>query len=333
MTSILLVLAISAGVLLLGLVYQFAGKQIDRRRFPLSGQHVLVNGRRIHVTIRGAGETVVLESGIASTSLAWALVEPVLAKETRVITYDRAGLGRSDCPRTPRTLANIVDELRAVLELSGAPKPYILVGHSFGGLIVRNYAVRFPDDCAGLVLVDAVDTRDWSPLSEAQRIRLARGVGLSRRGALLARFGVVRLALTLLASGSRRLPKLIARCSSGKGTSVTERLIGEVRKLPPELWPFVQMHWCDQRCFTTMAEYLERLPENASAADAQGWPAGIPITALTVSGSAPGLPAGVTHRCAETSGHWIQLDEPELVVSAVREFLSAKSAQIQQRPA
>lgn len=324
MTLLLLLFIAPAGVLLLGLVYQYIGKHVDRHRFPLSGQHVDVNGRHIHVVSRGTGPTVVLESGIASTSLAWALTEPLLAKEARVITYDRAGLGWSDCPRTPRTLANLVDELHSVLELSGASKPYILVGHSFGGLIVRSYAVRFAGECAGVVLVDAVDTRDWSPLSDTQRMRLARGVNLSRRGALLARFGVVRLALKLLASGRRRLPKLIARWSSGKGTSVTERLVGEVRKLPSELWPMVQMHWSDEKCFRTMAEYLEMLPANAAAAQEHGWPTGIPIIALTVAGSIPGFPTGVAHRFAEKSGHWIQLDEPELVLCAVRELLCRK---------
>lgn len=325
MTVFLILIALAAAIVLVALLYQALGKAFDRRRFPAPGKYVDVDGRRIHLLDEGAGPSVVLEAGIASTSLAWITIQRILKKEARVIAYDRAGLGWSDRGRTPRTLDNIVEELHEVLERSGAPKPYVLVGHSFGGLIVRSFARRFPDECAGLVLVDAVNTPDWVPLSEAQGRRLGRGVALSRRGALLARLGVVRLALWLLASGNRRLPQLISRWSAGKGASVTERLTGEVRKLPKEVWPMVQMHWSDEKCFDTMAEYLERLPANARAAQESGWPRGLPITALTVLTSVPDFPADVTHRVARHSGHWIQLDQPELVMTAIRELLSTES--------
>jgi pimeloyl-ACP methyl ester carboxylesterase len=322
MTMFLICIAVPAAILLGGALYQAIGKHLDGRRFPAPGRYVLVNGRRIHLVDEGAGPTVVLEAGIASTSLAWVGIQRLLKDDARVIVYDRAGLGWSDRPKSARTLDNIVEELHAVLEQSGAPKPYVLVGHSFGGLIVRSFAFRFPNECSGLVLVDAVNTRDWVPLSAAQRHRLGRGVALSRRGALLARLGIVRLALSLLVSGNRRLPKLISRWSAGKGASVTERLTGEVRKLPPEVWPMVKMHWTDEECFTTMAEYLERLPANAATAQEHGWPQGLPVTALTVLTSVPDLPPGVRHRVAEHSGHWIQLDEPELVVTAIRELMA-----------
>ena len=124
-----------------------------------------------------------LEAGIASTSLAWVGIQRLLKDDARVIVYDRAGLGWSDRPKSPRTLDAIVEELHAVLEHSGAPKPYILVGHSFGGLIVRSFAVRHPGECAGLVLVDAVNTRDWVPLSAASAA--VWGAGLLCRGAAL----------------------------------------------------------------------------------------------------------------------------------------------------
>jgi pimeloyl-ACP methyl ester carboxylesterase len=86
----------------------------------------------------------------------------------------------------------------------------------------------------------------------------------------------------------------------------------------------VKMHWCNEKCFTTMAEYLERLPENAAAAQEQGWPQDLPITALTVLTSVPDLPSGVTHRVARHSGHWIQLDEPELVLTAIRDLMKKR---------
>jgi pimeloyl-ACP methyl ester carboxylesterase len=203
----------------------------------------------------------------------------------------------------------------------------VLVGHSFGGLIVRTFASRYPEAVAGLLLVDPVETSEWASPSEAQKNRLRRGVALSRRGALLARFGVVRFALSLLEGGSRRIPQLISKWSAGKGASVTERLTAEVRKLPREVWPMVRMHWCDEKCFSTMAEYLERLPANAAAAAKAGWRPEIPTIVLTVPPPNPlDLPTEAIHRIAARSGHWIQLDEPELVIAAIAELLAAQKA-------
>lgn len=307
---------------LAGFTYQSFGKWQDRRRFPPPGRMLRCGTRQMHIVERGSGPTVVLEAGIASTSLAWVTIQRALADEARVIAYDRAGFGWSRRARTPRTLENVVNDLHATLVESQAQAPYILVGHSYGGLIVRLFAKRYPELVAGLLLVDAVETRDWDPPSDSQRKRLGRGVMLSKRGGLLARFGVVRFALALLLSGNRRLPQLISRWSTGKGSSVTDRLVGEVRKLPRAVWPMVRMHWSDEKCFRTMAEYLEMLPANSAIAREAGWPAEIPAIALTVANASPEFPGYVQHRIAARSGHWIQLDEPELVLQAVRELLS-----------
>jgi pimeloyl-ACP methyl ester carboxylesterase len=311
---------------LLGVCYQRIGKWKDGRRFPAPGRYVQVNGRRMHIVEKGTGPTVVLEAGIASSCLAWGSVEKRLAEEFHVIAYDRAGLGWSEKAQSPRTLETIVGELHALLAASGAPGPYLLVGHSYGGLIVRSYAARFPQQVSGMLLVDPVNPREWMPMPPAQTHRLRRGVALSKRGALLARFGLVRFALALALSGSRRLPRLIARLSAGKGASTTDRLAGEVKKLPPHTWPMIRMHWSHERCFATMAEYLELLPANVEAAVKGGWPLEIPAIVLTVARADPDLPSGAIHRIAHKSGHWIQLDEPELVIDAVRELvLSAKA--------
>src|SRR6185437_15129021 len=162
---------------------------------------------------------------------------------------------------------------------------------------------------------------EWLPLPDLQRRRLARGVLLSHRGALLARFGIVRFALFLLISGGRRLPRAIARLSAGKGASVTERLTGEVRKLPPKTWPMIRMHWSDPKCFETMADYLERLPENVATAVETGYQPGVPTILLTAHNACPDVPAGVIHRPSAKSGHWLQLDEPDLVINAILELL------------
>ncbi len=322
MAVILAVFCFVVAILLAGFIYQTVGKLRDRGRFPAPGCLLTIGGQTFHVVEKGSGPTVVLESGIASTSIAWLKVQAELSKCARVIAYDRAGLGWSSRPHTPRTLENVVDELHALLHRIEARQPFVLVGHSYGGLVVRLFSKLHPDEVAGIVLVDPVDARDWYPMAESQRPRLARGVMLSRRGALLARIGLVRFALALLISGSRRLPRLISRWSAGQGASVTERITGEVRKLPPEVWPMICMHWSDEKCFTAMAEYLERLPLSAKTAEEAGWPTGIPIIALIAAGTTPNFPEGAVRCVATRSGHWIQLDEPELVVETIRELLS-----------
>jgi pimeloyl-ACP methyl ester carboxylesterase len=219
-------------------------------------------------------------------------------------------------------LENIVGELRSSLHAAEIPGPYLLVGHSFGALVVRHFAFRHPGEVAGIVLVDPVPISDWFPLTDHQRSRLARGVKLSRRGAILARFGVVRLALSMLMSGSSKLPKVLARLSAGRGAGVTDNLTREVRKLPREVWPLVAAQWCLPKSFRGMADYLEALPANAAAArPLEDLPAAI-ITAL--HGTPEQIP-GATHYTAFQTGHWIQLDEPELVEKAIRNLIPASN--------
>ena len=103
-----------------------------------------------------------------------------------------------------RTTSNIVDELHALIEAARIPRPYILAGHSFGGMLARAYAAKYPGEIAGLVLVDPLSPREWLHVSPANARMLGFGVRLSRRGAWLARIGVVRAALALLMAGGRR---------------------------------------------------------------------------------------------------------------------------------
>jgi pimeloyl-ACP methyl ester carboxylesterase len=114
-----------------------------------------VDGRRIHMVASGGGvPTVVLEAGFSSTSRTWSRVQSELARTHRVIAYDRAGLGQSEPSAVPRTSRAIVEDLREALRSVGVDPPYILVGHSAGGLHARMFAGLYPAEVAGLVLVD-----------------------------------------------------------------------------------------------------------------------------------------------------------------------------------
>ena len=123
-----------------------------------SGSRVDIGGRALFISCVGTGSpTVVLEAGGGNSAETWAGVQPEIARFTRVCSYDRAGLGQSDpAPAGVRTVQDSVDDLHALLDAAGVSGPYVLIGHSFGGLIVRLYASQYPDDVAGLVLVDAM---------------------------------------------------------------------------------------------------------------------------------------------------------------------------------
>jgi pimeloyl-ACP methyl ester carboxylesterase len=123
---------------------------------PPVGKLVDVGGHRLHIFPTGKGDpTVVLESGGASWSLDWYWVQTEVAKFTSVCSYDRAGFGWSDPGPKPRTSQQIVSELHELLTINGIKKPYILVGHSFGGHTVRLFAKDHPDEVAGIILLDA----------------------------------------------------------------------------------------------------------------------------------------------------------------------------------
>lgn len=120
----------------------------------------LPDGRRINWVCRGkSGPTVILEAGHAASSIAWIKVQSRLEGQVRACAYDRAGMGFSDPGPNPRDLAHLADDLKQALRAARLKPPYILVGHSLGGLAVRYYASLHPDEVAGLVLVDPSSPR------------------------------------------------------------------------------------------------------------------------------------------------------------------------------
>jgi pimeloyl-ACP methyl ester carboxylesterase len=313
-----------ACLILAGRLYQWRGERSDRRRFPMPGR--LVNGLHLYQTGHG-GPVIVLEAGIAASSVSWRMVQDRLSPHFTVVSYDRAGFAWSPPATTPRTIPNLVDELAGLLRASGLPGPYILVGHSFGGLMLRHFVSRYRDMTMALVLLDPLEPLEWHPATPPQLHRLGKGVMLSKRGATLARYGVVRLGLDLLMSGAHAIPKLLSKASSGQGSSVTDRLVGEIRKLPPDVWPVVKSHWCLPRSFTTMAQYLNLLPDSCALTMEDSALRDVPLAVLSSDRSNPevieahrhtaGLSRLGVHTVARGCGHWVQLDQPDLVVEAV----------------
>jgi pimeloyl-ACP methyl ester carboxylesterase len=331
--SILVAVAASVAFTLIvaGLVYQSIGLARSARRFPPPGRLIDVDGHRLHAVCLGEGQpTVVLESAIAASSLSWSRVQPEVARFARVCAYDRAGLAWSDAAPGPRTIANILDDLHHLLVNIGAPAPYVMVGHSFGAFVCLAYAARHPELVRGLVLVDPPS--EWVHMDRQHEHLLWGGFHMSRLGAQLARVGVVRLCLALLTGGAPGAPRNFVKLFGPTTARTLERLVGEVRKLPPDLHPVVQAHWCQPKCFMAMANYLRAL--EAAAAEAMK-PGGPPVPRVVISsGDQPPeiieahqqlahmSPHG-QHVIAKHSTHWIPFDEPALIVDAIRHVIEA----------
>jgi pimeloyl-ACP methyl ester carboxylesterase len=329
-----LVAAFLIASIIIGLLYQRSGTSADRRLYPTPGRLVDVSGRRMHLIEAGVGSPVViLESGIAASCLNWTNIHAEVSTFARVCSYDRAWLGWSDPSPAPRVVSNLIEELHQLLSAANVPGPYVLAGHSYGGMLVRAFAAKYPDAVAGLVLVDPLPAGEWMNPSEEQARILRWGGRLSRRGALLARLGIVRMSLAMLSGGGRAMPKLIARLSSGRAESTLSRLVGEVQKMPAQTWPMIRAHWCQPKGFLGMNEYFKSLPvSSAEAAALPEPPPNIPVVVLSASNSTPAQLAEReamarhsshgAHIVARKSGHWIHLDEPELVLDAIRRLVT-----------
>jgi len=181
------------------------------------------------------------------------------------------------------------------------------------------------------VLLDPIDCGHWRDLSPEEAHRLALGVRFAKRGALLARFGLVRSALLLAILGARALPKGIARATSGAVATVISRIVEEVGKMPRDVWPAVRAHWSRPESFKTMAGYLVQLTQcvNEVGYESLGEIPLIVVTAEKASASERAehfrivsLSSRGEHVIAERSGHWTQLDRPDVVIDAVRRVLA-----------
>jgi pimeloyl-ACP methyl ester carboxylesterase len=275
--------ALVVAVVLVGIAYQAIGSERDNRRFPPPGQMVDVGGYCLHIHSMGEGSpTVVLESALGGSSLSWALVRSDVAKFTCACSYDCAGLGWSDADPMPRTAQRIVNELRTLLTHARTKGPYVLVGHSFGGLAVRLYAAQYPEEVVGMVLVDPTHPSQWLQMTEEQRKRLERGARLSRRGEILARLGIARLTAFLVSAGALGIARFsVSLVSGGALYQTVEHILAPVKKLPSELWPILKAIWVQPKFFEALASEMECLPESAAQVAASGAYGDIPLVVLS----------------------------------------------------
>jgi pimeloyl-ACP methyl ester carboxylesterase len=281
---------------LLGAIYEPIAERADAKAYPPPGQLVDVGGHRLHINCTGTGSlTVVIEAGLGDWSTSWAgAVQPEVAKTTRVCTYDRAGLGWSDASSFPSDAAQFAKELHTLLQNANVPGPYVMVGHSLGGLIVRIFAHDYASEVAGVVLVDSMNPRQ---VTESLSNKLAL---FSSIEAVAARVGVGRLLVKLpvIASGA-----------------------------PQNGEAYYPLFIRPQSLQTTANEY-KALPDSAAEAAAVTSFGDLPLIVLTAKlNTNPGWPewqnellqlsSHSEHLFAENSGHVIQFDQPDAAISAI----------------
>lgn len=305
-----------------GWVYQSLASANDFNQFPPPGQRVDLGGYALHLHCLGSGSpTVLLEAGLGNNLLVWHTVQGELAQSTRVCAYDRGGLGWSDPSPNARDSQALAQELHHLLAAAGEQPPYVLVGHSQGGLHVRVFREQYPTEVAGLVLVDATppDFADQVPTAEAGRLQQIQTMNTC---AQLAPLGVVRL-----------LPMLTYLPSLPAELQATQHTLGSRTPV----------------CATVAAE-LQAYPTNIAQVRAAAPLGALPLYVLTATPKLPAaseLPEGVTLASVEESvqiglelqqalaalstnsqfavlpetGHYIQLEKPEAVVAAVLHIL------------
>jgi pimeloyl-ACP methyl ester carboxylesterase len=298
------------------------------RAYPPLGEMVTVGEHRLHVMTAGDGPTVVFENGPGGMGLDWSLVASEVAQSAMAVSYDRAGLGWSEPAGGTRDILTLVEELRLMLDSIQAPPPYVLVGHSYGGLIVRAFAFTYPEKVAGLVLVDAAheDQLDYYPEEYAAKAR--------SMGQMMARLrGVYRIAV---GSG---IPALFSSAESAPGAGY---LPGEVVAARHAATVMDSSHATAST--DEMASLLASLEQVRDLRKPLG---DVPVRVVS-HGRPPGREAGVPPGLeaeveaawlqmqhdllmisnnsglviAEGSGHDIHLERPDVVIDAIAEIIA-----------
>jgi pimeloyl-ACP methyl ester carboxylesterase len=275
-----------------------------------------------------------MEAALGGSSISWSLVQPDVARLTLACSYDRAGFGWSDPGPMPRTAGRVADELRVLLERAEIRPPFLLVGHSFGGLVMRIFAARHLADVAGLVLVDPAHPEDWVTPAPKEQIKIDRGMRLCRRGALAARFGAARLVSGLVTLGLFGVARGLAKVVSRGGLSrEDEGILAPLWKLPPETRKPLRQFWTQEKFFEALGSQIASISASAAEtleATADGY-GDLPL--VTISSTDPGdyrlrqqealarLSRRGRHIVASNSTHWIPLDQPQVVVEVIREML------------
>jgi pimeloyl-ACP methyl ester carboxylesterase len=290
-----------------GFLFENISETRDRRFNPMPGRQVDVGGYKMHIDCMGKGSpVVVLDAGLGDSYISWRKVQPEIAKITHVCSYDRAGLGFSDSSPRPRTSKVIAEELHALLHNAGIPSPLILVGHSMGGYDVRVFASLYRNEVAGMVLVDAshpeqqkrfpaaLNDLDASWLREEEFLEFATPFGIPRLLGFCGHEIEMRAAECNFDSAREGVVELKTFPESAAETAIT----GSLGNIPL----VVLSH--------DPSTPQPDLPEDLVKPTNEAW--------QKMQTELAQLSSRSTQVVAKNSGHYIQLDRPDVVIEGVR---------------
>jgi pimeloyl-ACP methyl ester carboxylesterase len=311
-------------VLILALVTAIAGaiaKSNLAKKYPAPGQLVDVGGYRMHIYCTGQGSpTVILEAGTGDSLLTWSYVQPEITKSTHICSYDRASLGWSEESPYPRTANTQVEELHKLLVNANIQGPFVLVGHSLGGMLVRMYAHNYPDEVVGMVLVDSL--HEERSLRNPELVEaVSEMTGQFRMFGFLSSSGILALAPQTIPNPG--LPEdayaqyqAIVATTRGFETILAELNAAEVSSA--EARALHMTDFGELPLIVLSAGHGQSMPSFTDAENQHLWEnLQIEQTELTA------LSSGGKQVMAEQSGHYIQLDQPDLVIDAIQEIVDA----------
>src|SRR5215207_1233274 len=192
--SLIRVFLLGVVLALAGIIYQTAATESDQRKYPPPGALVNVGGYKMHIYCLGEGSpTVILEAANMGTVSNWAWIQPEVAKETRVCAYDRADSGWSDLSPEPNDTKQNAQVLHTLLSNANVPGPYVLIGHSFGGLYVRMYAEMYPEDVAGMVFIEGTLPDGLKALGKPDVMPNAPDADMMDATPFISKLGILRL--------------------------------------------------------------------------------------------------------------------------------------------
>jgi pimeloyl-ACP methyl ester carboxylesterase len=249
---------------------------------------------------------------------------------TCACTYDRAGFGWSDAGPLPRTAGRIADELYDLLRREAVPGPYVLVGHSFGGLVMRLFQSRHASETAGLVLIEPAIPEEWVEPTDDQRVLIARGVRLCGYGATAARRGLARAVSVLVSLGALGLARaLVSIVSRGGLRREDEGILAPVQKLPPDARQVLRQMWTQPKFFEALGSQIENMCASAGEVlrETSGTYGELPLVVVSSAAATERrlradlalaeLSMRGRHVLAPDSGHWIPLDAPQVIIDAI----------------
>jgi pimeloyl-ACP methyl ester carboxylesterase len=286
------ILAVLLILLLAGAIYESSAEAADAKANPPPGQMVDVGGHRLHINCTGNGSpTVVIEAGLGDWSTGWGYVQPEVAKTTRVCTYDRAGWGWSEPGPLPRDANQVTKELHTLLQNAAIPGPYVMVGHSLGGLAMRVFTHDYPAGVAGVVLIES--------MFPGQTGYATPSIVISSFP-LLARFGIVRLLVKPLGLINYVPPSEKAYLALYVRPESAQALVNEIKEIPDSM--------AQAGAVSTFGD-LPLIVLTAKLHQDPGWQAG--------QAELPKLSSNSQQLIAEKSDHVIPIQQPDAAVAAI----------------